>query len=62
MAAVAMAMAMATERATVTAMRRCQQHLSMPSHFDNWKAWSQLALRVNQYKGASDSKMKNFAI
>ncbi len=35
---------------------------SMPSHFDRWKAWSQLVLRVNQYNGASDSHKKNFAI
>ena len=36
--------------------------LSMPSHFNRWKAWSQLVLRVNQYDGASDSNKKNFAI
>jgi hypothetical protein len=36
--------------------------LSMPSHFARWKAWLQLVLRVSQYKGASDSKMKNLPI
>jgi hypothetical protein len=25
-----------------------------------WKVWSQLLLRMNQYNGASDIKMKNF--
>jgi hypothetical protein len=34
----------------------------MPSHLDSWEAWWQLALMVNQYDGASDSKMKNLAI
>ncbi len=34
----------------------------MPSRFDRWKAWSELVLMVNQYDGASDSKMKNLAI
>jgi hypothetical protein len=34
----------------------------MQSRLDRWKAWSQLVLRLNQYDGASDSKMKNLAI
>jgi hypothetical protein len=34
----------------------------MSSHLDRWKAWSQLVLRLNQYDGASDSKMKNLAM
>ncbi len=34
----------------------------MPSHFNRWKAWSQLVLRVNQYDGASDSNNKKIAI
>ena len=34
----------------------------MQSYLDRWKAWSQLVLRLNQYNGASDSKMKNLAM
>ncbi len=34
----------------------------MPSRLDRWRAWSQLVLRLNQYDGASDSKMKNLAM
>ncbi len=34
----------------------------MQSRLDRWKAWSQLVLRLNQYDGASDSKMKNLAM
>ncbi len=34
----------------------------MPSRLDRWKAWSQLVLRLNQYDGASDSRMKNLVM
>jgi hypothetical protein len=35
---------------------------SIPSRFDSWDAWSQLALMMHPYAGAPHSKMKNCAI